>query len=60
MGILCENFDVFEHYGVEKYLTDYGLAVDRKYRGRAIGQHFFTARYMKLNELHIICNKKVQ
>lgn len=44
MMILYENFDTFEHYGVDKYLTSFGLSVGRKYRGRSIGDHFLATR----------------
>lgn len=44
MMILYENFNVFENYGVDKYLTSFGLSVGRKYRGRAIGDHFLATR----------------
>lgn len=42
--MLYENFDPFKHYGVDQYLASFGLFVDRKYRGRSIGDHFMAAR----------------
>lgn len=46
MMILYENFDTFEYYGVDEYLTSFGLSVDRKYRGRKIGDEFLDTRYV--------------
>ncbi|XP_031616505.1 uncharacterized protein LOC116336654 isoform X2 [Contarinia nasturtii] len=42
--IVEKNFDVFNHYGINEYLTSYGLCVDRKFRGRNIGVHFLETR----------------
>lgn len=42
--LMYENFDTFEHYGVTDYLTSFGLSVDRKYRGRSIGDRFLSIR----------------
>lgn len=44
MMILYENFDTFDYYGVDEFLTSFGLSVDRKYRGRKIGDHFLNTR----------------
>lgn len=44
--ILYENFNVFDHYGVDEYMASFGLSVDKKYRGRRIGDHLLTARYV--------------
>lgn len=44
MSLLYQNFDVFERYGVDKYLSSIGLSVDSKYRGRGIGRQFMLAR----------------
>lgn len=44
MGLVNENFDTFEHYGVDKYLTSAGLLTITKYRGRNIGGQFLKAR----------------
>lgn len=43
-GMLYEKFDPFAHYGVEEYMTSFGLSVDKKYRGRGIGDHFLDTR----------------
>lgn len=54
--VAYENFDPCEHYGVEQYLTSFGLSVQRNYRGRGIGNQLLAARYtnifyqMKSNE----------
>ncbi|XP_058452607.1 uncharacterized protein LOC131431112 [Malaya genurostris] len=39
-----EQFKVCERYGVERYLTAYGLAIDRRYRGRGIATEMLKAR----------------
>lgn len=39
-----ENFNICEHYGVDKYLSCAGLVVSSKYRGRRIGEHLLSAR----------------
>lgn len=43
--MLYDNFNVYDHYGVEEYLASHGLSVDKKYRGRAIGDEFLKTRY---------------
>lgn len=48
--LLYENFDPFAHYNVDKYLTSFGLSVDRKYRGRGIGEQFLAARKLVIKE----------
>lgn len=42
--LLCKNFNVFEQYGVNEYLASFGLSVDKKYRGRGIGDHLLATR----------------
>lgn len=37
---LYDDFGAFEHYGVNKYLSSFGLVVLEKYRGRSIGEQF--------------------
>lgn len=44
MGLVYENFDLFEHYGVDKYLSSAGLLVTPNYRGRHIGEQFLVTR----------------
>lgn len=46
-SMLYENFDVFEHYGVEEYMASFGLSVDKKYRGRRIGDQLLATRLEK-------------
>ena len=41
---LYRDFNVYDHYGVDKYMGSFGLCVDKKYRGRAIGEHLLAAR----------------
>lgn len=43
-GMLYEKFDPFEFYNVEEYMSSLALSVDKKYRGRAIGDHFLATR----------------
>ncbi len=45
-NLLYENFNIYDHYGVEEYLASHGLSVDKKYRGRAIGDEFLKTRYI--------------
>lgn len=44
INLLYDNFDPFERYNVNEHLASFGLSVSRKYRGRAIGDHFMEAR----------------
>lgn len=44
ISMLYENFSLFEHYGVDEYMTSFGLSVDKKFRGRGIGERILTAR----------------
>lgn len=44
MGLVYENFDLFEHYSVDKYLSSAGLLVTPNYRGRHIGEKFLMVR----------------
>lgn len=39
-----KNYDPFEYYGVNEYLSSFGLSVDRKYRGRGIGVQLLATR----------------
>lgn len=48
--ILYENFNAFEYYGVGEYLTCLGLSVDRRYRGRHIGDQFLYTRKLQCKE----------
>lgn len=41
---LYENFDPFDHYGVDKFMGSLGLSVDGKYRGRSVGDQILAAR----------------
>lgn len=41
----CEQqFNSFEFYNVDKYLSAFGLSVNSKYRGRHIGEYILKAR----------------
>lgn len=42
--VAYENFDTCEHYGIDQYLTSFGLSVDKKYRGRGIGEQLLLTR----------------
>lgn len=42
---LTKKVNVFEKYGVDKYMTAFGLSVDPSYRGAALGGHLLNARY---------------
>lgn len=41
---LVDQFNVFDHYNVDKYLSGIGCLVNRKYRGRGIGGQILRAR----------------
>lgn len=53
MFLLNENFDTYEHYGIDKYMSSLGLIVTEKYRGRSIGEHFLNTRRPFCNEFGI-------
>lgn len=42
--IVHGRFNAFEYYGVDEFMASLGLSVDRRYRGRHIGDHLLTAR----------------
>ncbi|XP_055310841.1 uncharacterized protein LOC129573786 [Sitodiplosis mosellana] len=44
LGLMYKDFDTYEHYDVDEYLTSFGLVVDRKYRDRRIGEQFLRSR----------------
>ncbi|XP_043797906.1 arylalkylamine N-acetyltransferase-like 2 [Apis laboriosa] len=41
---LSKKANVFEKYGVDKYMTAFGLSVNPSYRGAALGGHLLNAR----------------
>lgn len=53
LGLLYEDFDVFERYNVDKYLTSISLVVRKMYRGRGIGEQFLNVRQMVCQEFGI-------
>lgn len=48
--LLYTNFKPFEHYGVDKFLTSFGLSVSREYRGRGIGDRLLETRKLLCKE----------
>lgn len=56
-----ETFDTCEHYGVDQYLSSFGLSVEEKYRGRGIGDRFLDARYntLEITQMHAFSIKKL-
>lgn len=42
---LSKKANVYEKYGVDKYMTAFGLSVSPSYRGAALGGHLLDARY---------------
>ena len=42
---LSKEANVFEKYGVNKYMNAFGLSVNPKYRGASLGAHLLNARY---------------
>lgn len=53
VDILYENYDTFVEYNVDKYMSSIALCVDRRYRGRGIGDHFLTSRKAMCQEFGI-------
>lgn len=56
MDTVClayEDFDPFEHYNVDKYLSSVGLVVSTKYRGRNIGEQFLQVRRVFCKEFGV-------
>lgn len=51
MDVVAEKFNVFEHYGVDKYLTAFGLSVDPIYRRKGIATELLKARVMLMRSL---------
>ncbi|XP_055616763.1 uncharacterized protein LOC129762485 [Toxorhynchites rutilus septentrionalis] len=41
---MTQQFNLFEHYKVNHYLTAFGLAINRRYRGRGIATEVLKAR----------------
>jgi GNAT superfamily N-acetyltransferase len=54
MSYISEQFDIYEVYGVDKYLTAYGLCVNPEYRGRGIATQILKARVPILKALDLI------
>lgn len=45
-NLFCEQqFNAFEFYNVDKYMSALGLSVNSKYRGRHIGEYILKARF---------------
>lgn len=44
VDIVCENYNTFEKFNVDQYMSSMGLSVDQKYRGRGIGINFLKSR----------------
>lgn len=53
LSLLNEDFDTYERYGVDQYLTSAGLTVTPKYRGRGIGEQFLKSRAVICKEFGI-------
>lgn len=53
MEYMNHNFDVFEHYQVDHYLSGFGLCVDKTYRGRGIATALLKARTSLLQALNL-------
>ncbi|XP_062534853.1 uncharacterized protein LOC134204038 [Armigeres subalbatus] len=41
---MTDQFNIFQNYGVDRYLTAYGLAINHRYRGRGIATEILRAR----------------
>lgn len=53
VGVLLDNYDTFGEYNVNEYMTSVALSVDRRYRGRGIGDHFLLSRIAMCREFGI-------
>ena len=51
MEYCSDQANLYEKYGVERYLAGYGLAVNRDYRGRGIATEMLKARVPLLKAL---------
>lgn len=51
--MVYENFDPYEKYGVNEIMGSLGLSVDRKYRGRGIGDQFLATRKLFCKEFNL-------
>lgn len=51
--MLTESFNIFQHYGVDKFMTSTGFAVAEKYRGRGIGEQILLSRKPICDEFEI-------
>nr|CAD7446021.1 unnamed protein product [Timema bartmani] len=45
LDYIPKKFDSFEHYGVDRYLSAYGLCVLREFRGQGLGLEILKARF---------------
>jgi GNAT superfamily N-acetyltransferase len=45
--------EVFDKYSTDKYLTDYGMVTDKRFRQRGIGTEFLKARAAILKSLNL-------
>nr|CAD7198633.1 unnamed protein product [Timema douglasi] len=45
LDYIPKKFDSFEHYGVDHYLSGYGLCVLREFRGQGLGLEILKARF---------------
>lgn len=50
LSLMYTSFDPFECYGVTEFMASFGLSVDRKYRGRSIGDQFLATRGLLCKE----------
>lgn len=46
VDLVTRSVDIFSHFGVDQYLTAYGLVVVPEYRGMNIGKEILRARYL--------------
>ncbi|KAH9628081.1 hypothetical protein HF086_018297 [Spodoptera exigua] len=53
VDLVTRSVDVFEKYGVDKYLTAYGLVVDPSWRGCGVGKELLLARIPLCKALNI-------
>lgn len=53
------HHDAFSKYGVNEYLTDYGLVTNKNYRNRGIATEFLKARVSILKALNLLATSTI-
>lgn len=59
LDYIVSHHDVFSKYGVNEYLTDYGLVTNKNYRNRGIATEFLKARVSILKALNLLVTSTI-